>query len=226
MSHKKKISRPNQAKKQRNSSTKDAILSVAERLFAARGFDSVSCKKICRQANVSPAAINYYYGGKEALYKEVLEKAKRQNVWSIFFDHIHAADLTAERKLEMFFQRMLEAAKSPEFAVVLREIVSTPSAFHKNSSLKSELIRARYRLSEIVHSMCGLPKESPEMERGITFMLLPLLVLALEPRVMHLLDITFPIEIDDFAKDMLVYSLGGVAALKNSQIENNIRGGI
>ena len=93
--------------KQKVSSTKEKIFFVAERLFAERGCGDVSSKEICKQANVNSAAINYYFGGKKALYEEVLAKAQRQNTWSIFFDSTCTADLTAEKKLETFFQKIL-----------------------------------------------------------------------------------------------------------------------
>jgi TetR/AcrR family transcriptional regulator, regulator of cefoperazone and chloramphenicol sensitivity len=203
--------------KQKVSSTKEKIFFVAERLFAERGFGDVSSKEICKQANVNSAAINYYFGGKKALYEEVLAKAQRQNTWSIFFDSTCTADLTAEKKLETFFQKMLESARTPEFRIILREIAFTPSALFTDSILESELIQIRYRISEIVHSICGLEMGSDEMERATALVILPLLALILEPELMRLLDFPSSMKSDDLAENMLAYALGGIIALKKSQ---------
>lgn len=50
------------------------ILEAAGRLFADRGFDGVSVREMAREAKVNAAAINYHFGGKEALYHGVLKK--------------------------------------------------------------------------------------------------------------------------------------------------------
>ena len=57
--------------------TRDAILSTATRLFAARGLDGVSIRDICADAGVNVAAINYHFQGKDRLYQEVFERAYR-----------------------------------------------------------------------------------------------------------------------------------------------------
>jgi TetR/AcrR family transcriptional regulator len=51
-----------------------AILDAAEALFALRGFDGASMGEIGRRAGVSSALPAYFFGGKEALYRAVLER--------------------------------------------------------------------------------------------------------------------------------------------------------
>ncbi len=55
-------------------STKDRILDGAERLFGDRGFASTSLRDITAGAGVNVASVNYHFGSKEALLKEVLER--------------------------------------------------------------------------------------------------------------------------------------------------------
>jgi AcrR family transcriptional regulator len=54
--------------------TLNLILDTAERLFAVDGYAAVSVRKITGQANVDLALVNYYFGSKEGLFREVLAR--------------------------------------------------------------------------------------------------------------------------------------------------------
>ena len=55
--------------------TRQALLDHATDVFAENGFDRAPVREITRRASVNQAAINYHFGGKEALYHEVLRLA-------------------------------------------------------------------------------------------------------------------------------------------------------
>jgi len=57
--------------------TRKRILKAAERLFADRGYEETSIRAIVAKARVNQAAINYHFGGKDGLYREVLRTAFR-----------------------------------------------------------------------------------------------------------------------------------------------------
>jgi len=48
--------------------TRDAILAVARRRFASRGYDATSVRDIATSANVDPALVIHYFGTKEGLF--------------------------------------------------------------------------------------------------------------------------------------------------------------
>lgn len=54
--------------------SRGAILDAAEGLFAERGFDRVSMQAIGRRAGVSAALPAYFFGGKAALYRTMMER--------------------------------------------------------------------------------------------------------------------------------------------------------
>lgn len=54
--------------------TKTALLSCAEKLFFAKGFENVSIRAITDAAGANVAAINYHFGGKTKLYRDVLKR--------------------------------------------------------------------------------------------------------------------------------------------------------
>jgi TetR/AcrR family transcriptional regulator len=49
------------------------ILMAAERVFAEKGLKGARVKEIAALSGVNPALINYYFGGKENLYRTVIE---------------------------------------------------------------------------------------------------------------------------------------------------------
>jgi AcrR family transcriptional regulator len=59
----------------RDTETRDRLLKAAERLFAERGFKKVTVRDICRVARANVAAVNYHFGDKLGLYREVLQSA-------------------------------------------------------------------------------------------------------------------------------------------------------
>lgn len=54
--------------------TRDRLLEAAECLFAEHGYTSTSMRMISQQARVNIASANYYFGGKEGLWKAVMMK--------------------------------------------------------------------------------------------------------------------------------------------------------
>lgn len=80
--------------------TKDTILDAAEALFAEQGFAATSLRQLTQRAGVNLAAVNYHFGSKEFLVKEVLRRR---------IEPINAAR-----------RRRLEALRSPTLEEVVR----------------------------------------------------------------------------------------------------------
>lgn len=59
-------------------SVRERILRAAGEEFAARGLQAASVRTIARGAGVTAAMINYYFGGKEALYEAVIADAQER----------------------------------------------------------------------------------------------------------------------------------------------------
>ena len=55
--------------------TRARLLATAERLFGERGFKVVTVREICKAAEANVAAVNYHFGDKLGLYREVLQGA-------------------------------------------------------------------------------------------------------------------------------------------------------
>ncbi len=57
--------------------TPERIVEAALRLFAERGFESVSLREITAEADANIAAVNYHFGSKEGLIAAVVERHAR-----------------------------------------------------------------------------------------------------------------------------------------------------
>lgn len=56
----------------RQQGTRERLLAAAECLFAEHGYTGTSMRMISQQASVNIASANYYFGGKEGLWKAVM----------------------------------------------------------------------------------------------------------------------------------------------------------
>jgi AcrR family transcriptional regulator len=55
--------------------TRQRLLEAAEQIFAEKGFKAASVRKICELADANPAAVSFYFRGKQALYNEAVKHA-------------------------------------------------------------------------------------------------------------------------------------------------------
>jgi TetR/AcrR family transcriptional regulator, regulator of cefoperazone and chloramphenicol sensitivity len=55
--------------------TRDHLLDHAAELFAERGFKKVTVREISERAGANVAAVNYHFGDKLGLYREIVERA-------------------------------------------------------------------------------------------------------------------------------------------------------
>ncbi len=70
-----------------SSGVRERLLEHACTLFAEQGFQRARTQDVCRAARTNPAAANYYFGGKEGLYKAVWDK--------VVEDAVQAMDIPA-----------------------------------------------------------------------------------------------------------------------------------
>ncbi len=60
--------------KSKDSTTRDHLLKIAEKLFAQKGYDAVSVREITTAADCNIAAVNYHFGTKQSLYLQVFRE--------------------------------------------------------------------------------------------------------------------------------------------------------
>jgi AcrR family transcriptional regulator len=92
---------------------REKILNAAERVFAHRGYARASFGEIVKRAKVTQALVNYYFGSKEGLFKEVyLRRAKE-----LARARIEALEALGRRGKSLDVTDVLSAFLNPAFAI-------------------------------------------------------------------------------------------------------------
>lgn len=93
--------------------TRERVLRVAARLFAAQGFTRVTVRDICAEAEANVAAVNYHFGDKQGLYNEVLDRAAATIQQTTELARDAAQGRPAEDRLRIYVRTFLERAFGP-----------------------------------------------------------------------------------------------------------------
>lgn len=145
--------------------TRLRLLDAAGEVFAENGFRSATVRDICQRAGANIAAVNYHFGDKESLYREVLEGALKAAITEYPPDYGLPAHPTAEERLHAFvlsfLLRVLTGAK-PAYLMrmMTREMVEPTGALDR---LVETVQKPMFRiLHGIVADLAG-PDAPPEV---------------------------------------------------------------
>ena len=110
----------------RSADTRDKILEVAEREFAARGYDGAHLQLIASQVGVQKTALYYYFSSKGALYEAVLLR-----MLEAFDAAVRDALERGEGGQEAHMERLLDGlndllAERPHYSKVLIRLFVDP----------------------------------------------------------------------------------------------------
>lgn len=116
------------------------IISVAERLFAAKGFSATSIRDISHEADINVSMVSYYFGSKEKLIEAVFA-VRSKDFQSRLADLLKNQDLSPFQRVNL----MLDGIVSRVFEnhcfhnIVIREQLSTDCRSPMISDLLQEL---------------------------------------------------------------------------------------
>ncbi|MBE0617986.1 MAG: CerR family C-terminal domain-containing protein [Proteobacteria bacterium] len=108
-------------------STRERILAAARRCFAEKGFRATTVAEICRGAQANIAAVNYHFGGKEALYREAWQSAHQATIEAFPPAGGATADAPPEARLRGRIRGMLQRTLSEdglEFRIMGHEMAN------------------------------------------------------------------------------------------------------
>jgi len=144
--------------KQRDRETRERLLRSAAQLFADRGFKKVTVRDICRAARANVAAVNYHFGDKSGLYREVLQLAidtmRATSDAARVAGEGQPADERLRRYIQVSLRRVTESTNATWIArLINREMTDPTPAF---DTLVEQGVRPRIDdLSAIVVEILG-----------------------------------------------------------------------
>jgi AcrR family transcriptional regulator len=149
--------------------SKHRLLQSALRVFAEQGYVQASVRDICAQSEMNVAAVNYHFGDKAGLYREVFRSQLQQLVDSQAFLEREDALLALRR----FYSRMLERSEAAEqsrslfFRLAMREQLEPSGVL--DESLQESLRQSHQGLLHFVAQQTGLSVSDPTAQRLALF---------------------------------------------------------
>jgi len=151
------------------SDTRERILDVAEHQFMANGYEGTSMRMITSAAAVNLAAVNYHFGSKEGLLREVFRRRlswlnkERLSILDALEKRANGESLKPSQVLEAYFGTLLrigedEALGGVTFLRLLGRTLTNPSEFIGAffASEYAEVIE-RYKLA-LIRSLPDTPR--------------------------------------------------------------------
>ncbi len=201
--------------------TRERLLREASRLFSDQGFKKVTVREICRAARANVAAVNYHFGDKLGLYREVLQQAIDGMVRTNERARREGEGRPAEEKLRGFLVLFLTQILKPEHAVhhrlVQREVQDPTPVL---DALVQQGIRPRLDyLAGVVAEMIGARPADEHVLQCVGSINAQAIIYLPNP-IATRLGYEFkgtPADIEQAAEHIAAFSLGGVRAVARAR---------
>jgi AcrR family transcriptional regulator len=194
--------------------TRARLMATASRLFAERGFKRVTVREICRAARANVAAVNYHFGDKLGLYREIVQvaiDAIRQQL-----ERAQAADPELEpeerlrRFLDYWLRRMSEGADEPLHRILQRETIEPTPVL---DAIMRDALKPRFDyLCEVVAAMTGSVPSDPAVKRSVGCMHAQVVLIAGRNRAAERLGVRTPrgTDLDEVVRHVIAFTIAGI----------------
>jgi TetR/AcrR family transcriptional regulator, regulator of cefoperazone and chloramphenicol sensitivity len=221
-------------------STKEKILEAAAKLFSENGFQDTTVSDICVCANTNIASVNYHFGSKESLYREVWKRAFEMSLEKYPIDGGLRDDAPAQEKLRAFVKailfKILDGGKIGYYGKLF--IIEAGDINPIIQDLKSEHIAIiRHRLRSILEELLGPRASEDDLQLCHFSVINQCLALAFKLSILNSRKIqdgkekwlktpmpfhkwTQPGNIDQLAEHITDFSLAGISQVR-SRIEKS-----
>jgi AcrR family transcriptional regulator len=154
--------------------TKARLLDAGLQCFADRGPDGVTIREIARISGQNSAAIAYYFGGKEGLYRAVLDAVMRffrgqvleaERIWGALEDRSFGpaqAVAVLKRIQRSFALGILTDAKAAQLAMLMVREQTQPTAAFED--LYRETVEPLHRM--VTHLLARVTGDEPDSPRA------------------------------------------------------------
>lgn len=198
--------------------TRERLLREAERLFAERGFNDVTVRELCTAARANVAAVNYHFGDKLGLYREVLQTAiaGMQAVTAAARD-AGAGLAPADRLrayISLFLHRLHMAGSETVQGLLQREIQNPTPAF---DDLVEHGLRPRLDyLAQVIGEMTGTNPADRRVMLCVMSVMSQSVMYARHNAIAERLGYPAaptPAEVEAIAQHIADFSIGGILAV-------------
>lgn len=197
--------------------TRDRLLNAACALFADRGFKKVTVREICQAANANVAAVNYHFGDKLGLYRELLQRAIDGMRRVTESARTAGEGCAAEEKLRRYLVIFLHHVLKPEHALLHRVLQrETLEPTPVLDTLIEQGVRPRVEyLAGVIAEMIGREPGDLTVLRCVGSVQAQI-VMYLPNAIAAKLGLRFkgtPEEIEAAAQHIVEFSMGGIMAV-------------
>jgi TetR/AcrR family transcriptional regulator, regulator of cefoperazone and chloramphenicol sensitivity len=150
---------------------REQLIASATRIFAAKGYAAATTREICDAAGVNVAAIHYYFGDKEALYRAVLLRPIKEMTDA--FGRFDDPALSFEESMRMFLGPFLgdvdrsdgcgDGLDAQVMRVHLREMIEPSAVFREVTA--QVVVPAHNALANVIARHCGLTQVDAEIHQ-------------------------------------------------------------
>jgi TetR/AcrR family transcriptional regulator, regulator of cefoperazone and chloramphenicol sensitivity len=203
--------------------TRARLLATAERMFSERGFKKVTVRQICLAARANVAAVNYHFGDKLGLYREVLQSAI--DVMRATTDAAreagegHPAEERLRRFIAVFVHRLLETGTNTWMHRLIHHEMNDPTP--ALDALVEQGVRPRIEyVSGLVGEIIGCEPADERVLRCVASIQAQSIAYLPNP-IAARLGLTFsptPAHIDEVVAHIADFSLAGVHAIASAKV--------
>ncbi len=207
---------------ERAGETRSRLLKTASRLFAERSFKKVTVREICRGARANVAAVNYHFGDKLGLYREVLQAAIDVMRSTTEAARQTGEDQSPEQKLRRYIQvhlcRVLTASRDNLVMRLMHREIADPTPALDDVVEQGLRPRLEY-LSGLVAEILGTSPADPRVTR---------LVVSIQAQLFFYMRMPNPIatrlgwsfteaQADTLGQHIADFSLAGIYAIRDQE---------
>jgi AcrR family transcriptional regulator len=151
--------------------TRARLIRTAATLFAERGFTKVTVREICRASRANVAAVNYHFGDKAGLYREVVKTAiqtmRETNELSQRAGEGESPEDQIRAFVRIFVSRLIDTGPSAWIHKLMAREMEDPG--EALDLVMKQVIQPRVDyLSKVTGAIMGLAPTDPHVMRAIT----------------------------------------------------------
>ncbi|MDY0228412.1 MAG: CerR family C-terminal domain-containing protein [Desulfomicrobium apsheronum] len=196
---------------------KEKLLAAACDIFMEKGFQGATVAEICAHAGANIAAVNYYFGGKEALYQEAWRHCLKESMRRHPADGGVSPEAPPEERLKgqmKALMRRIADPQSKDFLISQMEMVNPTGLLE--DVVCSELILLREKTLAVVREILGPDADEQRVVFSeaclISMCVHPMLMLRVRQKMKKTEPPMFMNDLEAFAEHVVRFALAGVHA--------------